>query len=308
MGRKLLLILALCWSLPVLAVPKVVVSILPLHSLVSGVMEGVGTPRLLIGANASPHDYAMKPSDARALSEADLVVWVGEDLETMLAQPMHALVSRARVLELSTVEGMSLLPTRKGGAWEMDDHEAHDKEHAGHGHGEMDTHLWLSPHNARRIVEVVAEQLSALDAVNAKRYRANAAELKRQIAVLAKQLQAQLAPIRTRPYIVFHDAYHYFEAAFGLHPVGAIAVNPERRPGAHRIMEIRRAIRDSGATCVFSEPQFRPAIVDVVLEGSDAHHGVLDPLGSTLPAGSGQWFALMRGLADSLVGCLGATR
>jgi zinc transport system substrate-binding protein len=306
MGRKLLLLLAFCWGLPAVAAPKVVVSILPLHSLVAGVMEGVGTPQLLIGANASPHDYALKPSDARALSEAELVVWVGEGMETMLEQPLQALAGKARVLELSTVEGMRLLPSRKGGAWEADEHGDHGEVHGGHGHahGETDSHLWLSPHNARRIVGAVAEQLSALDTGNAARYQANAAALDKKIAALGERLQAQLAPFRERPYIVFHDAYHYFEDAFGLHPAGAIAVSPERRPGARRIVEIRQAIRDSGAACVFSEPQFRPAIVDVVLEGSGARHGVLDPLGSTLPAGKGQWFALMQGLADSLTGCL----
>jgi len=308
MGRKLLLLLALCWGLPALAAPKVVVSILPLHSLVSGVMEGVGTPRLLIGANASPHDYALKPSDARALSEADLVVWVGEDMETMLEQPLHALADKARVLELSTVEGMLLLPSRKGGAWEADGYAGHASHEKPHDHGEMDSHLWLSPLNARVIVGAVAEQLSAIDTANAKKYQANAAAVDRQIVALEKRLQGQLAPLSARPYIVFHDAYHYFEAAFDLHPAGAIAVSPDRRPGARRIIEIRQAIRDSGAACVFSEPQFRPAIVDVVLEGSGARHGVLDPLGSTLPAGKGQWFTLMQGLADSLTSCLGANR
>jgi len=311
MGRKLLLLLALCWSLPVLAAPKVVVSTMPLHSLVSGVMEGVGTPQLLIGANASPHDYTLKPSDARALSEADLVVWVGENLETMLERPLQALAGKERILELSTIKGITLLPTRKGGTWEGDRHEnegGHAGEHAGHDHGGMDSHLWLSPENARLIVAVVAEQLSTLDAANAKTYQANAAAMDTRIVALKKKLQAQLAPVRERPYIVFHDAYHYFEEAFGLHPAGAIAVNPEHRPGARRIVEIRQAIRDRGASCVFSEPQFRPAIVDVVLEGSGARHGVLDPLGSTLSPGQGQWFALMQGLADNLTGCLSPAR
>lgn len=308
MRSKLLLLLALCWSLPVMAAPKIVVSILPLHSLVSGVMEGVGAPQLLIGANASPHDYALKPSDARALSEADMVVWVGEDLETMLKRPLLSLAGKARVLELSRIEGMTLLPSRKGGVWGMEPHDDHDAEQGSHAHGEMDTHLWLSPQNAQHIVAAVAEQLSALDAPNAKTYQANAAAMNKQIVALKTKLEAQLAPVRERPYIVFHDAYHYFEDAFGLHPAGAIAVNPQHRPGARRIVEIRQAIRDSGAACVFSEPQFRPAIVDVVLEGSGARHGVLDPLGSTLPPGKEQWFALMQGLADSLTGCLGAAR
>jgi zinc transport system substrate-binding protein len=265
-------------------------------------MDGVAEPQLLIPANASPHAYALKPSDARALSGAELVVWVGEALEVVLEKPLHALAGKAQVLELSTLEEMQLLPTREGGVWpEEVEHEA---EHAHHGHGEMDTHLWLSPANARQIVTAVAERLSDLDGANAERYRANADNMLRRISELERQLRGQLAPVRELPYIVFHDAYHYFEKAFLLHPVGAIAVSPDRRPGARRLVEIRDTIRQRGALCVFSEPQFRPATVQVVLEGSDARHGVLDPLGAELSPGKQQWFDLMQGLADNLVGCL----
>lgn len=303
MMRNLAMLLALCWSLPLPAAPRVVTSILPVHSLVAEVMDGVGEPQLLIGANASPHDYALKPSDARALSEAELVVWVGEGLETVLKQPLRSLSAHAQVLELSTAEGMQLLPSRKGGVWEMDGHGESREGHE-HAHGEIDTHLWMSPENARRIVRIVATRLSDLDPVNAAQYRSNAKAMERRISELEVSLREQLTPVTESSYIVFHDAYHYFEEAFGLHPAGAIAVSPDRRPGAKRIVEIRQAIKDSGVRCVFSEPQFRPAIVEVILEGSGARHGVLDPLGSTLPPGKGQWFALMQGLADDLVACL----
>jgi zinc transport system substrate-binding protein len=278
-----------------------VTSILPLHSLAAGVMEGVGEPQLLIGANASPHDYALKPSDAGALSKAELIVWVGEGLETVLEQPIRTLSGRATVLELSAVEGVRLLPSRRGGIWQEDEHE---RGHEGHEHGGMDTHLWLSPENARRTVHAVAAQLSELDAANAERYHSNADAMERRITELEARLQAQLAPVREQAYIVFHDAYHYFEDAFALHPAGAIAVSPDRRPGARRLIEIRRAIAASGVRCVFSEPQFQSAIVDVVLEDSHARHGVLDPVGASLAPGKEQWFALMQGLADSLEACL----
>ncbi len=303
MRRILFLLLPLCCSLPTFAAPKVVTSILPVHSLVAGVMDGIGSPHLLIGANASPHAYALKTSDARALSEAELVVWVGEELETMLERSLHSLAGKARVLELVSVEGMRLLSTRKLGA-RLEHTDVH--EHEGHAHerGEVDIHLWLSPHNARRIVTAVAAELAELDKPNAKRYSANAALLERQITALEKELVAKLAGVRERPFIVFHDAYDYFEEAFSLNSVGAIAVSPERRPGARRIAGIRQAIRESGADCVFSEPQFRPDIVEVVLEGSSARQGVLDPLGATLAPGKEQWFGLMRGLADNLVTCL----
>lgn len=303
MGRKLLLIVALCWSLPTLAAPKVVASIGPLHSLVAGVMEGVAEPTLLIPAGASPHAYALKPSDARALSRADLVVWVGEGLEAVLEQPLHSLGGSARVVELSTLDGMGLLPGRKGGVWAREEEHAGEEEHH-HGHGEMDTHLWLAPDNARRIVTVVAAQLGEIDAANAERYRHNATGMISRIDALEASIRDQLAPVRELPYIVFHDAYHYFEAAFALQPVGAIAVSPDRSPGARRLAQMRDLIRQRGAVCVFSEPQFRPDTVEVVLEGSGARHGVLDPLGAELKPGAGQWFALMQGLADELSACL----
>jgi zinc transport system substrate-binding protein len=311
MTRIILLLALLCGSLPALAAPRVVASIPPLHSLASGVMEGVGEPQLLIGGGASPHDYALKPSDARALAEAELILWVGEGLEAVLEKPLHSLAGRSRVVELGALEGMELLPSREGGVWEG--HAGEEAEEGpvdghdeGHGHGEFDNHLWLSPHNARHTVAALAEALAQLDPANAARYRANAEGMAERITALENELKQRLSPLRERRYIVFHDAYHYFEAAFDLQPAGAIAVSPERRPGARRIAEIRRAIRDSGAACVFSEPQFRSAIVEVVLEGTGARHGVLDPLGSALTPGTGQWFALMRGLADDLEACLSA--
>ena len=305
MLRNLFLLLVLCWSLPLAAAPRVVVSIGPVHSLVAGVMEGVGEPQLLIPAGASPHAYALKPSDARALSEAELVVWVGEGLETVLEKPLHSLAGKAQQLELMQVEGMHLLPSRKGGVWHAQQQEAHGGHT--HEHGVLDTHLWLAPENARRIVTAVAAALSGMDAANGPRYRRNAAALQQRIDELAESLAQRLEPLQGVSYIVFHDAYRYFEQAFGLQAAGAIAVSPEQRPGARRLLEIRQAIRDSGARCVFSEPQFRPDIVEVVLEGSEARHGVLDPLGAGLAVGKEQWFELMQGLADSLEGCLAAT-
>jgi zinc transport system substrate-binding protein len=310
MKRIVLLLWAIGWSLPTMglqpmaeAAPQVVVSIAPIHSLVSGVMAGVGKPQLLIGGGASPHAYALKPSDARALSEATLIVWVGEGLETMLERPLHSLASKARVLELSTLDGMQLLPTREGGPWEAHGTAEGEAHESGHG-DEMDLHLWLAPQNARRIVEAVAAELTQLDPAHAVQYQANAEGMLRRIDALEQRLALQLAPLRERRYIVFHDAYHYFEEAFSLQPAGAIAVSPDRPPGARRISEIRQKIRDSGVGCVFSEPQFRSAIVEVVLEGSAARHGVLDPLGSALAPDEEQWFSLMQGLADNLVSCL----
>lgn len=304
MMRRLLFLLALSLSVSAHGEPRVVVSIGPIHSLVAGVMEGVAEPELLIPAGASPHTYSLKPSDARALSRADLVVWVGPELEAVLGRPLHTLAGNAQTLALLEVAGMELLPAREAGRLHKEEEKGGHGEGDGHRHGDVDTHLWLSPHNARRLAAAVAEQLAGLDPENAGRYRSNAEALDGDIVQLEQELGRRLAPLKGQRYIVFHDAYRYFEKAFELHPAGAIAVSPEKRPGARRIIEIRQAIRESGARCVFSEPQFRPDIVDVVLEDSGARHGVLDPLGVGLPPGKEQWFKLMQGLADNLSACL----
>ncbi len=341
--------------------PRVVVSIAPLHSLVAGVMDGVGEPQLLIAANASPHAYSLRPSEARALSRAELVIWVGEALENMLVQPLHSLAGQARVLSLAEAEGIWLLPLREGGVWDAHDHashashgteqahghqphgrdhhgkghdhakkhdhephghakkhdharHAHGKQHGeGHhdhsdhsaGHGEaVDAHLWLAPRNASRIVALVADELAALDPANAARYHHNAEQMGKRITQLERALTEQLAPLQGRPYVVFHDAYRYFEDSFGLTPAGSITVSPEQSPGARRIREIRQTIAERGAECVFSEPQFRPAIVKVVIEGSGARAGELDPLGAAIPPGPDHWFDLMVALGQGLVGCM----
>lgn len=301
MLRPLFFVFLLTCSLPLAAAPRVVVSIAPIHSLVVGVMDRVAEPQLLIPPGASPHAYSLKPSDARALADAQLVVWVGENLEPMLEKPLASLAGSAQAIELAGVEGMQLLNNREGGIW---GEEHHDEEDEGHGHGEVDMHLWLSPANARRIVAVTADALSQLDPENAAQYGDNATAMQQRIEVLETRLRKQLAPFDDHPYIVFHDAYHYFEAAFGLNPAGAISVSPDLPPGAKRISEIRQTITQRKAACVFSEPQFQPRIVKVVLEGSGARHGVLDPLGAQLPVGKDQWFDLMQGLADSLNACL----
>lgn len=300
--RNLVLFLCLVGSMPLSAAPRVVSSIAPIHSLVAGVMDGVGEPTLLIPANASPHAYALKPSDARALSQAQLVVWIGERLEPVLEQPLESLAGNARVVELSRLEGIHLLPGREGGIWADADHSAEEGHQ--HEHGNLDTHLWLSPENARVIVAAVAERLSAMDAAHAEQYRANARAMNERITALERQLKQELEPLRVRPYIVFHDAYHYFEDAFSLHPAGAISVSPDRTPGARRLSEIRQVIRERGAVCVFSEPQFRPATVTVVLEGTGARAGVLDPLGASLRPGKELWFLLMQQLATNLRSCM----
>ena len=299
--------------------PKVVVSIKPIHSLVASVMQGVGEPTLLVRGGASPHSYSMKPSDAKALSAADLVVWVGPELESFLEKPLKANAPKATRLTLMELKGLTLLETREGGAWEAHDHgheggrkggHDHKHDHKGHDHAEeheeLNSHIWLDPANARAIVTATAEALAAKDPAGAEAYRTNADRTLQQLDALDAELKATLAPVKDKPFVVFHDAYQYFEARYDLSAVGSITVSPDRRPSAKRLSAIRAKIGGLGAACVFAEPQFEPALVQTVVEGTKAKTGVLDPEGTELPEGVALYPTLMRNLAASLRGCLGA--
>ncbi len=299
------LVAALAAASPALAdAPKVVASIKPVHSLVAAVMEGVAEPALIVRGAASPHTYAMKPSDARALAAADLVFWVGPELEGFLAKPLEANARKAQAVELLEAPGIALLDAREGGAWDAHGHgHAHGHKNA---HEEVNTHIWLDPGNARAMVAAIAEALSAKDPANAAAYKVNADRTVRSIDALDAELKAALAPVAGKPFVVFHDAYQYFEAHYGLNGVGAITVNPERRPSAKRLSEIRARITGLGAACVFAEPQFEPALVDTIVEGTGAKKGVLDPEGADLKDGPGLYPVLMRNIAAALKGCLGS--
>jgi len=277
--------------------PTVVASIKPVHSLVAGVMEGVGTPALLVRGGASPHAYTLRPSEARALREAQVVFWVGPKLELFLRGPLAALAGEARVVALAEAPGVARLPQREGGVWGHDEDESH-------GPGAYNPHVWLDPRNAEAMVATIADVLAQADPPHAAAYRANAQHLRAGIAALDHELAKRLEPVRERPFLVFHDAYAYLEHRYGLHAVGAITVEPDQPPGARRVIELRERIRDAGAVCVFAEPQFQPHLVRILIEGSDIRAGVLDPLGADLPAGTALYFTLMRDLAKSLRTCL----
>jgi zinc transport system substrate-binding protein len=286
--------------------PKVVVSLKPLHSLVAGVMAGVGEPLLLIQGGGSPHGYTLRPSEARMLSEAQLVVWVGPRLESFLEKSLSTLAGKARQLELSRELETEMLPVREGGFWETHaSDEGHGPGDAGepahHLHGERNQHLWLDPLLAKQIVARTAAVLTDIDPVHAGQYRHNAARLQTRLDTLHAGLKTRLAPVRTIPYIVFHDAYPYFEAAYGLNAVGSVTLTVDRKPGARRIEEIRKKIRELNVRCVFSEPQFEPRLVTTVIEGTGARTGILDPLGAALPSGEECYFQLMNDLADNLL-------
>jgi zinc transport system substrate-binding protein len=298
-------------------VPSVVASVKPIHSLVAGVMAGVGEPALLVKGNASPHDYALKPSDAAVLAKADLVFWVGEGFELFLVKALESLSDEERVVELADTEGLALLPPREGGLWEphLDEHAeaAHDdggEEHAEavhHEHGAFDRHVWLDPRNAKVIAARVASVLAERDPEHAETYRANGDALQARLDALDADLAAQLTPVKSAPFIVFHDAYQYLEKRYGLAGVGSITVSPEQPPGAKRLQEIQEKIASQGVRCVFREPNFEPALVDTVIAGTPARSGVLDPEGALLTEGADLYFQLLRGIADSLRSCLGAS-
>ena len=303
--------------------PDVVVSIKPIHSLVAAIMQGVGEPGLIVEGAASPHTYSLKPSNAAALQDADVVFWVGHGLEAFLEKPLETLGSKATVVELEDAPGLEKLPFREGGPFEAHMHEgedghdhAHAKEaeghdhgeeagHEDHEHGEFDMHLWLSPDNARAIAAEAAKVLAEKDPANAETYNKNLAGLNGRLDALDKEIAETVAPVKDKPFIVFHDAYQYFEHHYGVTTAGSITVSPETLPGAERLTQIRDKVKTLGATCVFAEPQFEPKLVNVVIEGTPAKSGTLDPEAATLDPGPDLYFTLMKGIATSLRDCLG---
>ncbi|MDO9418651.1 MAG: zinc ABC transporter substrate-binding protein [Pararhizobium sp.] len=303
--------------------PNVVVSIKPVHSLVAAIMQGVGEPSVIVDGAASPHTFSMKPSNAAALQDADVVFWVGHGLEAFLEKPLEALGSNARIVELDDAPGLEKLKFREGGAFEAHDDgdEAHEGEEAGHDHateektteaghkhehehGDTDMHLWLDPANAKAMAAEIEKTLAEVDPANAAAYKANAVALNTKLDTLDTEIAGTVSSVKDKPFIVFHDAYQYFEHRYKVKVAGSITVSPETIPGAERISEIQAKVKELGATCVFAEPQFEPKLVTVVLEGGTAKSGVLDPEAATLTAGPDLYFDLMRGIANSLKDCL----
>ena len=300
--------------------PRVAVDIAPVHSLVTRVMEGVGTPDLIIQAGASPHEYRLRPSEAAALQDANLVFWIGSGLTPWLTDTIETLAPNANVTELLEADGTIELEFREGALFEAhDDHDDekadhddhsdddHDDEEAGHDeheHGDHDPHAWLSPQNAMTWMNVIAGQLSAADPDNAGAYFANAAAGRAEIKVLIGEVTATLDPVRDGRFIVFHDAYQYFETDFNFPASGAISISDASDPSPARIAEIQDRIAEQGIDCVLAEPQFNPGLIATVLEGSNAQTGILDPLGSDLKPGSALYPQLIRNLSTALAGCM----
>ena len=331
---------------------KVVASIKPIHSLASYLMDGIGKPGLIVDGYASPHGFALKPSHAKMLQEADIIFWVGEDLENFLEKPLKSVAKKAEKIELLEIKGLNKLKFRERNILEghddhghkedghddhakkEDDHDDHghdedghkedehkedghddhghdddghkedghdDHGHEGHAHGEFDPHIWLDPMNAKVILKEMTEHLIENDQKNASKYKDNLNKALKDLDKLNKKIKSDLN--KDFKSIVFHDAYQYFEKRYNVNVLGAFTVNTDVLPGAEQLSEIREIIEHDKVTCIFSEPQFNPDIINAVAKDMDIKTGVLDPLGATLNPGKDLYFDLIRNMSKSFKGC-----
>ena len=347
---------------------KVVASIKPIHSLATYLMEGVAKPKLIVDGYASPHGFALKPSHAKMLQEADLIFWVGEDLESFLEKPLNTIAKKAENIELMEIKGLNKLKFRERNIFDghddhdhghkedkhkeddhddhdhkkkdghkeddhddhdhkkkdghkeddhdhahkkKDDHDDHDDhghkkkddhdDHEGHHHGEHDPHIWLDPINAKVILNEMVEHLIENDPNNASTYKSNLNIALKDLDQLTVDVMTELN--KSTPSIVFHDAYQYFEERFNVKVLGAFTVNTDVMPGAEQLAEIREIIEHDKITCIFSEPQFNPDIINAVAKDMDIKTGVLDPLGATLDPGKDLYFDLIKNMSKSFKGC-----
>ena len=296
---------------PLKAEISVVTSIKPLHSLTSYIMEGVGEPELIIDGVASPHNFQIKPSHAKMLQNADLVIWIGEDLESFLPTALKSIPKDAVVFELLDQSGLKKLKFREKNIFEghddhghdehakkEDDHDDHGHDDHGHGHGSFDPHIWLDPANAKVIVKKITNQLSKIDKDNASTYKANSKKVIKDLDGLIKEVKNEIN--KDASFVVFHDAYQYFEKRFGLNVIGALTVNPDVMPGAEQLSEIREVIEHEKAKCIFSEPQFNPNIINSIASDTGVKTGVLDPLGANIDKGKNMYFDLIKDMSNSL--------
>lgn len=293
---------------PVLAQPRVIASVVPVHGIVSAVMGETGQPELLLEGSLSEHRAQFTPQQIVALGEADLVFIVGQGLEAKLSQLSGSqAVNGKSFVELALAPGVATLPVRAGGAWEAHDHDhghGHDHDHDHAGVLKFDPHVWLDPMNAKAMAAAVAAALAKADPANAASYAANAEAFAKSLDQEQAAIAAELAPVKDRPYVVFHDAYQYFENRFGLSAAGSIADVSAQAPSAQRLAEVRNKIVEVKAACVFREPQYDSKLLTVVIEGTGAREGVLDPLGAALTPGPEAYQQLLRNLAASLKDCL----
>jgi zinc transport system substrate-binding protein len=304
-GLRYLLLLLAAFSLPGSAAHaelRVAVTIKPVHSLVAGVMEGVGKPHLIVSGAASPHSYTLKPSNAAALQKADLIFQVGGSFEHFLKAALRNGNPSAKVISLSNIVGLRRLSYRKGGVWSGTSHNQHD--HRSETGPDVDPHIWLDPKNAITIVAATAKYLTAADPERRDDYARNAAAMTARLKELDANLQMTVASVRGRPFLVFHDSFQYFETAYGVTAVGAVALDEARTPGVRRIRALKRDIDRHKVICLFTEPQYEPRIVAAIVKGTGVRSGVLDPVGADFDPGPQAYFKLMHRNARALADCL----
>jgi zinc transport system substrate-binding protein len=276
---------------------RVVVSIAPLHSLAAGLMKKESPPHLLVKNGNSPHSYALRPSDARALQEADIVFWVGEELESFLSKPLENRHNKSQVIPLSKAAKVNLLPIRDSGG------HSHS-----HDHSTFDMHIWLDPINAKAMVGAMADALIKADPDSSQFYQRQKQQLLKGLDSLDAELKEKLEPVKNIPYMVFHDGFHYFEKHYNLTSVAAIIPSPEHRPGARRIREVRQLLDNRAVKCIFQEPQFNSSIVRSVIGNKNIKIANIDPLGSSFKPGQDHYFSTMMAIGDSMVGCLSVAK
>ena len=309
-------------SFSAIAEIKVVTTIKPIHSLVSGVMDGVSNPALIIEGSNSPHNFSLKPSHAKMLEEADIVFWIGEDLESFMEKPLNSLAKNAVQISFMNLKSIEKLKFR-----DMSDHDDHDDDghkdddhddhgnddhhghedehddsnHDGHGHGEFDAHIWLDPMNAKAMVLEIAHELSELDPSNKSTYEKNAEKMISSLDDLIDRVSTIIP--KNPSFIVFHDAYQYFENRFNIKAAGALTLNPDVLPGAKQIAEIQELIEHDSVKCIFSEPQYNPKIVEMLSADMNVSTSVLDPLGAYIEVGPKMYNNLILEIASSLKDC-----
>ena len=308
--KALFFAILLIFTSPLRAEIKVVTTIKPLHSLIANVMEGVGEPSLIIEGSTSPHSFTLKPSHAKLLEEADIIFWVGEGIETFMERPLESIVKNAEVVEFMEIESINKLKFREESIFEdhddHDGHDEHDDEHEGHddhrhAHGEFDAHIWLDPMNAKEMVLEIAHELSHLDPANEDKYNVNAKATNLALDEMIDDISQNIN--KDAKFVVFHDAYQYFEERFGVRAAGALTLNTDVLPGAKQIDEIQDVIKDRGINCIFSEPQFNPKIISTIAEDTNIKTGVFDPLGANINSDKDLYFKLISNLGNELKGC-----
>jgi len=283
---------------------KVVTTIKPIHSLVAGVMDGLGSPSLIVDGSNSPHNFSLKPSHAKMIEDAEIIFWVGEDLETFMIKPLESIANNATKVSFMDLDSIIKLKFKEENILEVegydDDHDDHD-DHDKHADGEFDAHIWLDPKNAIEIVNEIAKTLSLKDPNNKNVYYSNAEKLNHSLNELIKKINLSIN--KDARFIVFHDAYQYFEKRFDVSSAGALILNEEALPSAKKVSEIHKIIKKQNINCIISEPQFNPNIIKSIAQDSSILTGSFDPLGSSFDTNKNLYFEMILSLSNSLKDC-----